>query len=75
MELGEIRKFRLKDARGKYTGSPGMIIDVNLVVREELYVIEVKPYAELDDLEWLVDKVALVERVLKGKTGGLPDRT
>jgi hypothetical protein len=66
--FGEVSKFRIKDVDGKYTGEKGKIIDVDIVVKDDmLYVIEVKSYAELDDVEIFYEKIRPVEKVLNRK--------
>ncbi len=65
---GEVRKFRFRDVKGEYTGRPGTLIDVDVLIEDsELYILEVKSHAELDHIERLADKVPVVERILNRK--------
>ncbi|MEZ0345363.1 MAG: DUF3782 domain-containing protein, partial [Infirmifilum sp.] len=65
---GKVRKFRFKDEDGRYTGRPGTLIDIDVLIEdEELYLLEVKSHAELDHVERLIDKVPVVERILNRK--------
>ncbi len=68
IEPGRVRKFRYRDADGEYTGRPGSVIDVDILIEDQrLYVVEVKSSAELDHVERLADKVPILERILNRK--------
>jgi len=68
IEPGEVKKFSFKDRDGSLTGVRGRVIDVDVLVRDErLYVMEVKSRAEVDHVEYLLDKVRIVEKVLGRK--------
>jgi hypothetical protein len=58
-----VEKLRFKDVDGRYTGTPGRVFDIDVVVRDGgLYAIEVKSYADVEDVEVLYDKIPIVER-------------
>ncbi|MCU7786874.1 DUF3782 domain-containing protein [Pyrobaculum sp. 3827-6] len=63
IEPGRVEKLRFKDVDGRYTGTPGRVFDIDVVVRDGgLYAIEVKSYADVEDVEVLHDKIPVVER-------------
>ncbi len=68
IEPGEVRKFRFKDEDGSITGVKGRIVDIDVLVRDsKLYVMEVKSRAELDHVEYLMEKARFVERIMGRK--------
>ncbi|AET32380.1 PD-(D/E)XK nuclease family protein [Pyrobaculum ferrireducens] len=63
IEPGRVEKLRFKDVDGRYTGTPGRVFDIDVVARGGgLYAIEVKSYADVEDVEVLHDKIPIVER-------------
>ncbi|PLJ78552.1 MAG: hypothetical protein B7L53_00975 [Thermofilum sp. NZ13] len=65
IELGKVRKLRLRDEDGSLTGVKGRIVDVDVLVEDEkVYVIEVKSRAELEHVEALPLKSEVVGKVL-----------
>ena len=65
---GKVESFRFKDLDGSYTGRKGTVVQIDILVKDsELYLMEVKSHAEVDHLERLVDKVPVVERILRRK--------
>ena len=68
IEPGEVKKFRFKDEDGSVTGVRGRVVDVDILVEDfRFYVIEVKSRAELDHVEYLMEKVKLVEKIMDRK--------
>lgn len=63
-----MRKFRFKDKDGSVKRIKGKIIDKDVPVRDsKLYVMEVKSRAELDHVEYLVEKAKFVEIAMERK--------
>ncbi|MDK2465082.1 MAG: DUF3782 domain-containing protein, partial [Candidatus Korarchaeota archaeon] len=65
---GRVRKFRYRDEGGVYTGRPGAVVDVDILVEDDqLCVLEVKSHVELDHVERLAEKIPVVEKILNRK--------
>jgi len=65
IEPGKVEKLRFTDEDGSITGVKGRVVDVDVLVRDGgLYLVEVKPRAELDHVEALYEKARTVERLL-----------
>jgi hypothetical protein len=66
-----IAKFTYEDVDGKYYRK-GAKIEVDVYMHNDTTVlIEVKSRAELEDVEWFLDKAAIVEKILGRKADKL----
>ncbi|MCC6004298.1 MAG: DUF3782 domain-containing protein [Thermofilum sp.] len=66
-----IAKFTYEDVDGKYYRK-GARIEVDVYMHDESTIlIEVKSRAELEDVEWFLDKAAIVEKILGRKADKL----
>jgi len=67
IEPGKVEKFIYTDVDGKYY-RPGARLEIDVYIHDDkVYLIEVKSHAELDDVEWLFDKAAIVGKILGRK--------
>jgi len=65
IEPGKVERLRFTDEDGSITGVKGRVVDVDVLVRDGgLYLVKVKPRAELDHVEALYEKARAVERLL-----------
>jgi len=63
--LEKVKKFTYVDHDGSVTGLRGRKIEVDLLIRDhDVVVIEVKSYADEEDMDFLRDKTMYVERIL-----------
>jgi hypothetical protein len=64
VEPGKVEKYVYTDLKGEYLAR-GARIEVDVYVHnEKAYLIEVKSYAEVDDVEWFYKKAQIVEKIL-----------
>jgi hypothetical protein len=64
IEPGEVQKFAYKDIDGRYCRK-GTRLDLDVYIHDEkTYFIEVKPHAQLDDVEWFKEKSEIVKKIL-----------
>jgi hypothetical protein len=64
IEPGKVEKYVYTDLRGEYLAR-GARIEVDVYIHnEKVYLIEVKSYAEVDDVEWFYKKAQIVEKIL-----------
>ena len=67
IEPGRVEKFVYVDIDGRYY-RPGARLEIDVYIHDDkVYLIEVKSRAELDDVEWLFDKAAIVGKILGRK--------
>jgi hypothetical protein len=67
VEPGRVEKFVYTDVDGRYL-KPGARIEVDVYIHDGgLYLLEVKSYAELEDVEWFAEKAGAVEKILGRK--------
>jgi len=67
IEPGKVEKFIYTDVDGKYYRQ-GARLEIDVYIHDDkVYLIEVKSHAELDDVEWLFDKAAIVGKILGRK--------
>jgi len=67
IEPGKVEKFVYVDIDGRYYRQ-GARLEIDVYIHDDkVYLIEVKSHAELDDVEWLFDKAAIVGRILGRK--------
>ena len=64
VEPGKVERFVYTDVDGRFYRR-GARIEVDVYIRDErMYLVEVKPHAELDHVERFYDKARIVERIL-----------
>jgi hypothetical protein len=64
VEPGKVEKYVYTDLKGEYLAR-GARIEVDVYIHnEKVYLIEVKSYAEVDDVEWFYEKAQIVEKIL-----------
>jgi hypothetical protein len=64
VEPGKVEKYVYTDLKGEYLAR-GARIEVDVYIHnEKAYLIEVKSYAEVDDVEWFYKKAQIVEKIL-----------
>jgi hypothetical protein len=64
VEPGKVERFVYTDVDGRfYRRGARILVDV-YIHDERMYLVEVKPHAELDHVEWFYDKARIVERIL-----------
>lgn len=64
IEPGKVERFIYTDVDGRYY-RPGARLEIDVYIHDDrTYLIEVKPHAELEDVERLFDKAMIVERIL-----------
>jgi hypothetical protein len=67
IEPGKVEKFVYVDIDGRYYRQ-GARLEIDVYIHDDkVYLIEVKSRAELDDVEWLFDKAAIVGKILGRK--------
>jgi len=67
IEPGKVEKFIYTDVDGKYYRQ-GARLEIDVYIHDDkVYLIEVKSHAELDNVEWLFDKAAIVGKILGRK--------
>ena len=67
IEAGKVEKFVYTDVDGRFYRR-GARIEVDVYIHDEkMYLIEVKPHAELEDVEWFYGKAEIVEKILGRK--------
>ena len=65
IDLSEVSKFTYKDETGIY-GFKGKRYEVDIIAKNKsFYIIEVKSFADIDDLEWFDLKCKVISDVLK----------
>lgn len=70
IEPGRVEKFVYIDD-GRYY-RPGARIEVDVYIHDgKTYLLEVKPRAELEDVEWFYEKAQIVEKILGRKADKL----
>lgn len=70
VEPGRVEKFVYIDD-GRYY-RPGARIEVDVYIHDgKTYLLEVKPRAELEDVEWFYEKAQIVEKILGRKADKL----
>jgi len=67
IDLSEVSKFTYKDETGIY-GFKGKRYEVDIIAKNKsFYIIEVKSFADIDDLEWFDLKCKVISDVLKAQ--------
>lgn len=71
VEPGRVEKFVYTDVDGRFYRR-GARIEVDVYIHDgEMYLVEVKSHAELDDVEWFYEKAGIVEKILGRKAAKL----
>ena len=71
VEVDRVEKFTYRDVDGRYYRR-GAVIEVDVYIHDgATYLVEVKPYADRDDVEWFYEKAGVVERILGRKADRL----
>jgi len=66
IEPGKVESFSYTDYDGSVTGLKGRRVQVDILVRDgKLTLIEVKAFAEREDMDHLTDVVGYVQKILK----------
>jgi hypothetical protein len=71
VEVDRVERFTYRDVDGRYYRR-GAVIEVDVYTHDRAtYLVEVKSYADRDDVEWFYEKAGVVERILGRKADRL----
>jgi hypothetical protein len=71
VEVDRVERFTYRDVDGRYYRR-GAVIEVDVYTHDRAtYLVEVKPHADCDDVEWFYEKAGVVERILGRKADRL----
>jgi len=71
VEVDRVERFTYRDVDGRYYRR-GAVIEVDVYTHDRAtYLVEVKSYADRDDVEWFYEKAGVAERILGRKADRL----